>query len=120
MKKIASAFLLFAFLLPFYAFAGGKYHVCKNAPEEIKLDFLNPKIELQLRPDCLSGEIVVADYVLDFGYVFAGHGELRCLCQINVTMVDGVEIKVERGKKLRLRGDGKITIFVTKYAGIEI
>lgn len=119
MKKIAFAVFLLCALLPLHAFAGGTYPVCKDAVSA-DIGIHNKKVELNLKPNCWSGEITVDDSVETLGSIYVGKGEARCLCLPIVTKIDGHVVNVERGNKFRLRGNGKITIFITRYAGMEI
>ncbi|HUX35415.1 MAG TPA: hypothetical protein VMV71_00070 [Candidatus Paceibacterota bacterium] len=121
MKIIVSAvFFLFSLALSAQVFAGGKYPVCKGVPQEIHLTIKNPFAEIQLKPDCWSSLVVVADYAKTIDTFYAGKGKVESLRLVGIIMVNDTPVVFALNNRFRLRGDGKITIRISSYNGAEI
>jgi len=119
-RIVSAVFFLCGLFLSPQSFAGGKYPVCKGVPDEVKLTIIKPEAEINLKPDCWSSLVVVADYAKDVHVFYAGKGKVECLRLVGVTLADGFPVAVALDNKFRLRGNGKFTIRITSYMGPEV
>lgn len=113
-------FLLYTLFLSPQVFADDKYPICKRVPAKIHLTIKSPTAEINLKPDCWSSLIVVAEYAKTVNTFYVGKGSVESLRQVGVVLVDGVPIAFAMDNKFRLRGNGKFSIRIASYMGAEI
>jgi hypothetical protein len=125
MKLLQPKWITLVIVLLFWAASnsskagGDEYPVCKEVPASIRLTIKNPVAEIELRPDCWSSLIVLADYVKSVNTSYFGKTKPRALYLVGVTVIDGIPVAIMFRNKFRLRGDGKFTIKIFRYVGAD-